>query len=164
MPLVSLLGWCYPTKELNTCVHEKEDIWKGVCWSIMKTVWHYSDRREPLYLYLLDNAMFRWLYAENKQLQGKLLYGALTEKGTLIAYKQSVCCDMTNMNGKKHTGPGQTKSQQKVSGTVFICARLSSALLTLSMGIKSCMKKQTFPFVLCVSLMTLFMTTREEMF
>lgn len=61
MPSVSILGWCYRTKELNTCVHEKEHIWKGVCWSIMKIVWHYSNCSEALYLYLPDNAMFTLL-------------------------------------------------------------------------------------------------------
>lgn len=35
----------------------------GLCWSIMKTVWQYSNLQEPLYLYLLDSAMFRWLCA-----------------------------------------------------------------------------------------------------
>lgn len=34
---------------------------RGVCWSIMKIVWHYSNCSEPLYLYLPDNAMFTWL-------------------------------------------------------------------------------------------------------
>ena len=63
MPSVSILGRCYKTKELNTCVHEKEDIWKDVCWSIMKTVWRYSNCCEAVYLYLLDNAMLRWLCA-----------------------------------------------------------------------------------------------------
>ncbi len=41
--------------------------------------------------------------------QGKYLYGlnsAVIEKETLIAYKQSLCCDMTNMNGKQHRSPG----------------------------------------------------------
>lgn len=34
---------------------------RGVCWSIMKIVWHYSNCSEALYLYLPDNAMFTWL-------------------------------------------------------------------------------------------------------
>ncbi len=85
------------------------------------------------------------------------------KKGALMAYKQSSCCDMTNMNGKKHRTevvPANNRSP--------VLLRLCLTVLGIaysSMGIKCCMKKKkTFPFVLCVSLMTLFMTTREEMF
>lgn len=159
MPSASILGWCYQTKEQNTHVHEKEDIAKGVCWSITKTVGHYSNCREPLYLYFLDNAMFRWLKINS----GRENDCIVLRKGTLIAFKQHSRSDMTNMKGEI-TGPRYSSSNKKGHPNCFHFLFLSSALLTLSMGLKSCMKKKLFPFVLCVKLMTLFMTTREEMF
>ena len=80
----------------------------------------------------------------------------------MIGYEQSSCCDMTNMNGKKHRA-------EVVQATKGHLDRFHSCLTILSItypfhGDQVLHEKKTFPFVLCVSLMTLFMTTRGEMF
>lgn len=164
MPSVSILGWCCRTKELNTCVHEKEHIWKGVCWSIMKIVWHYSNCSEALYLYLPDNATFTIVHSENKGWRGNVsawssrcLFLSKTKKicGFDLSCGTCYCCyfatQLMRLKGLGVWGMAGTNSQQLFcTSTVFIfLAWSSSEFLNRSIAIKSCTtEKRKGPFLL----------------
>lgn len=66
---------------------------RGVCWSIMKTVWHYSSNCcEPPHLYLLDNAMFRWSLQTKRGRENYWMVLTEGKKATVhwFSYKQKL--------------------------------------------------------------------------
>lgn len=116
-----------PNKRTKYIVCEKEDVVTlGVRWSIMKTVWHYSNCSQPLYLYFLDNAMCGWSKDEvGVEIHRIVLKSALIGKSALmIEYEQSLCCDM---NGGKHLGTDLVT--KKFIWTVFTSCPLQNQVL-----------------------------------
>lgn len=99
--------------------------WKGAhlkgCWSIMKTVWHYSNCCEPLYLYLLDNAMFRWLCVLwGQRGPQKFLYGL---NGTLVEKREH-----WSATDRKQDARLNESLRQNITCDAFTRAWLPSAL------------------------------------
>lgn len=149
---------------------------RGVCWSIMKIVWHYSNCSEALYLYLPDNAMFTWLCTLWEQrLAGKNflcgLNGLVKDKKKnrghwLTESRPHFVIWLIWMKG------GEKHRNKLVSAPIFHWECFHRSLIILSIFLLiplqsspcTIKKEKPFPFVLGVSLTALFTTTGEEIF
>lgn len=142
----------FPNKRTKYMCSWKGDHLKGCLLINNETVWHYSNCSERPYLSLLDNTMFKCWYNHREQRPRRENFCILSQKKRGIA-----CFVIWWIWTEKNT---QDKGRNnKRSAAVFISAQ---HYLPFPQG--SSLAWKTSPFVLCVSLMTLFMTTGEEMF